>query len=65
MTSQSRLKKKDNERASSGLKRRKFVDFIATGVVTTGGIGIILSILAILVFIGIETVPLFQGVKSE
>jgi phosphate transport system permease protein len=65
MTSQSRLKKKDKKQTSSGLKRRKFVDFIATSVVTTGGIGIILSILAILVFIGIETVPLFQGVKSE
>lgn len=41
------------------------MDFIATGVVTTGGIAIILSILAILVFIGIETIPLWQGVKSE
>lgn len=41
------------------------MDFIATGVVTIGGIAIILSILAILVFIGIETLPLWQGVKSE
>lgn len=65
MSAQSRLKKKDNSQASSGIRRRKLVDFIATGVVTTGGIAIILSILAILVFIGIETVPLWQGVKSE
>ncbi|MGB2691188.1 MAG: ABC transporter permease subunit [Thermodesulfobacteriota bacterium] len=65
MTAQTRLKKKETQQASSGLRRRKFVDFIATGIVTTGGIAVILSILAILVFIGIETVPLFQGVKSE
>lgn len=65
MTAQTRLKKKDTSQASSGVRRRKLVDFIATGVVTTGGIAIILSILAILVFIGIETVPLWQGVKSE
>ncbi|GJM16923.1 MAG: phosphate ABC transporter permease [Thermodesulfobacteriota bacterium] len=65
MTVQTRLKKKETQRASSGIRRRKLVDFIATGVVSTGGIAVILSILAILVFIGIETVPLFQGVKSE
>lgn len=65
MTAQTRLKKKETQQASSGLKRRKVVDFIATSIVTTGGIAVILSILAILVFIGIETVPLFQGVKSE
>ena len=65
MTAQTRLKKKETQRASSGIRKRKLVDFIATGVVSTGGIAVILSILAILVFIGIETVPLFQGVKSE
>lgn len=65
MTAQTRLKKKDNQPASPGLKRRKLADFIATGIVTTGGIAVILSILAILVFIGIETVPLFQSVKSK
>jgi phosphate transport system permease protein len=65
MTEQIRVKKKDISQASSGIRRRKLLDFIATGVVTTGGIAIILSILAILVFIGIETVPLWQGVKSE
>ncbi|HVY54880.1 MAG TPA: hypothetical protein VHC46_03900, partial [Thermodesulfobacteriota bacterium] len=34
-------------------------------VVITGGIAVILCIIAILVFIGIETIPLWQGVKSE
>ena len=65
MTVQTRLKKKDPQQASSGLRRRKLVDFIATSIVTTGGVAVILSILAILVFIGIETVPLFQSVKSK
>lgn len=65
MTAQTRLKKKDTQQASSGLRRRKLADFIATSIVTTGGIAVILSILAILVFIGIETVPLFQSVKSK
>lgn len=65
MSAQTRLKKKETQRASSGIRRRKLVDFIATSIVTTGGIAVILSILAILVFIGIETVPLFQGVKSK
>lgn len=65
MPAKTRLKKKGTQPTSSGLKRRKLVDFIATSVVTTGGIAVILCILAILVFIGIETVPLFQGVKSE
>jgi len=65
MTAQNRLKKKETQQASSFLNRRKLADFIATSVVTTGGITIILSILAILVFIGIETIPLFQSVKSK
>ena len=65
MTAQTRFKKKDNPQAASGIMRRKLVDFVATGVVTIGGIAIILSILAILVFIGMETVPLWQGAKSE
>ena len=61
MTAKTRLKKKEPQQASPGLKRRKLVDFIATSIVTTGGIAVILSILAILLFIGIETVPLFNG----
>ncbi len=60
-----RENKKSDQRVSSGLRRRKLFDRIATGVVTTGGIAIILSILAILVFIGIETLPLWEGAKSE
>ncbi len=64
MTAQTRLKRKEQQ-SSSGIRRRKIADFIATSIVTTGGIAVILSILAILVFIGIETVPLFQSVKSN
>lgn len=61
-------KSKDKQEISSsaaGIARRKFLDHVARYVVTTGGIAIILSILAILVFIGIEVIPLWQGVKSE
>lgn len=65
MTAQTRLKKKETLQASSGVKRRKLADRIATMVVTTGGVAVILCIIAILVFIGVETVPLWQGVKSE
>jgi phosphate transport system permease protein len=60
-----KTKLKEPKQVSSGVKRRKLADRIATVIVTTGGIAIILCIIAILVFIGIETVPLWQGVKSE
>lgn len=60
-----KVKLKEPRQVSSGLKRRKLADRIATVIVTIGGIAIILCIIAILVFIGIETVPLWQGVKSE
>ena len=50
---------------SAGLKRRRLVDLIGRIVVTAGGIGIILSILAILVFIALEVIPLWKSVKSE
>ena len=60
-----KTKLKEPRQVSSGVKRRKLADRIATGVVITGGIAVILCIIAILVFIGIETLPLWQGVKSE
>ncbi len=59
------VKLKEFRQVSSGVKRRKLVDRIATVIVTIGGVAIILCIIAILVFIGLETVPLWQGVKSE
>lgn len=60
-----KTKLKEPRQVSSGVKRRKLADRIATVVVVTGGIAVILCIIAILVFIGIETIPLWQGVKSE
>ena len=60
-----KTKLKEPRQVSSGAKRRKLVDRIAAIIVTIGGIAIILCIIAILVFIGIETLPLWQGVKSE
>ncbi|NIP37884.1 MAG: ABC transporter permease subunit [Candidatus Dadabacteria bacterium] len=57
-----------NQQAASKeiqIKKRRFADKIATVVVTSGGIAIILSIIAILLFIGIEVVPLWEKVKSS
>ena len=50
---------------ASALKRRRLSDKLATVIVTFGGIAIILSIIAILFFIGIEAVPLWEGAKSS
>ena len=59
--------RKDQQAASksAGLKRRRLADLIGRIVVTAGGIGIVLSILAILVFIALEVVPLWKSVRSE
>jgi len=45
--------------------KRMFYDKLATVVVAGGGIAIILCIIAILFFIGIETVPLWQSPTTE
>ena len=61
-------KLKDNKRAAFdafSLKRRRLVDKAARIVITLGGISIILSILAILVFITLEVYPLWEGAKAE
>jgi len=62
-----KLKTKDDKQAARGfsLGRRRLADLIARGVVTIGGIGIILCILAILVFISLEVYPLWKGAKAE
>ncbi len=72
MSAQTRPQVRANDRAdqqaaskSAGLKRRRLADLIGRIVVTTGGIGIIISILAILVFIALEVMPLWKSVKSE
>ncbi len=57
-----------NQQAASkekAIRKRRLADKIATVVVTSGGIAIILSIIAILLFIGIEVVPLWEKVKSN
>jgi len=45
--------------------KRRLYDNLAALIVTAGGIAIILSIVAILFFIGIETIPLWQKPNSE
>jgi phosphate transport system permease protein len=47
------------------MKRRRLVDQLARVVITFGGVGIILSIIAILVFISLEVYPLWKGAKAE
>ncbi len=51
--------------SSFSRNRRRLEDIIAASVVRVGGIGIIICIIAILFFIGMEALPLWQGVKSE
>ena len=51
--------------ASKRIARVKLVDRGATGVITFGGLFIILSVLFIFVFIFAEAVPLFRGAKGE
>jgi phosphate transport system permease protein len=61
-------KLKGTERAAFdtfSLKRRRLADKAARIVVTLGGLSIILSILAILVFITLEVYPLWKGAKAE
>ena len=45
--------------ASKRIKRLERIDRIAVAVITLGGVGVILSVIAILVFIGAEAMPLF------
>ena len=51
--------------ASKRIARVKLVDRGATGVITFGGVFIILSVLFIFVFIFGEAVPLFRGATAE
>ena len=51
--------------ASKRIARVKLVDRAATGLITFGGIFIILSVLFIFVFIFGEAAPLFRGAKAE
>jgi phosphate transport system permease protein len=50
--------------AAGRIKRLKRVDRVAVGVITFGGIAVILSVIGILVFIGAEAVPLFRASSS-
>jgi phosphate transport system permease protein len=51
--------------ASKRIARVKIVDRAATGIITFGGVFIILSVLFIFVFIFGEAVPLFRGASAE
>ena len=50
--------------AAGRIKRLKRIDRVAVGVITFGGIAVILSVIGILVFIGAEAVPLFRPASA-
>ena len=50
--------------AASRIRRLKRIDRAAVGIITLGGIAVILSVIGILVFIGAEAVPLFRPASS-
>jgi phosphate transport system permease protein len=47
--------------AARRIKRLKRVDRAAVGVITLGGIGVVVSVIGILVFIAVEAFPLFKA----
>ena len=49
--------------AASRIKRLKRIDRLAVGVITLGGIAIVVAVLGILVFIGAQAVPLFRNAE--
>jgi phosphate transport system permease protein len=51
--------------AAGRIKRLKRVDRVAVGVITLGGIAVILSVIGILVFIGAEAMPLFRQASAS
>ena len=51
--------------AASRIKRLKRIDRAAVGVITCGGIAVVLSVVGILVFIGAEAVPLFKSASTN
>ena len=51
--------------AAGRIKHLKRVDRIAVAVITLGGIAVILSVIAILVFIGAEAAPLFRVASAR
>jgi phosphate transport system permease protein len=51
--------------AASRIRRLKRIDRAAVGVITFGGIAVVLSVIGILVFIGVEAVPLFRPASTH
>jgi phosphate transport system permease protein len=50
--------------ASRRIGRLKQIDRAAVGIITLGGIAVIISVIGILVFIGAEAVPLFRSARA-
>jgi phosphate transport system permease protein len=50
--------------AAGRIKRLKRIDRAAVGIITCGGIAVVLSVIGILVFIGAEAIPLFKSAST-
>ena len=50
--------------AARRIRRLKRIDRLAVGVITFGGIAVVLSVIGIIVFIGAEAIPLFRSPSS-
>jgi phosphate transport system permease protein len=51
--------------ATRRIKRLKRIDRLAVGVITFGGIAVVVSVIGILVFIAAEAIPLFRSSAAE
>ncbi len=51
--------------ATGRIKRLKRIDRAAVGIITFGGIAVVLSVVGILVFIGVEAIPLLRGASAQ
>ena len=51
--------------AAGRIKRLKRIDRLAVGVITLGGMAVVVSVIGILVFIGAEAVPLFRAASPS
>src|SRR5262245_39407963 len=51
--------------AVARLRRARFADRAARRVIALGGVGVLVAVLAIFVFVGAEAVPLLHGAKVD
>ena len=50
--------------AAGRIARLKRIDRMAVGIITLGGLAVVVSVIGILVFIGVDAVPLFVAARA-